>query len=144
MTTTTLRSDMVEGLHTMLQTFAAANPTYLKGVYRSRPASFGDRPLAFVGPRNESISNESLLFLRSPELTAVFLWSPSANQRELAEVRDDIIDAFIGYARDRPHMIGNTVSSGPSGVQDIEIDLDGSFYPATVVSFVVWHQQGSQ
>lgn len=144
MVTTTLRNDGVAGLKTMLDDFSAANAGMLNGTYRSRPASMGDRPLAFVGPRPEQIANEGLLFLRTPDFNVVFVWASGADQREIADVRDDVIDAFIGFARERPHAFGNNVSCGPSRVEDVELELDGAFYPASIVSFVTWHQQGSQ
>lgn len=143
MVTTTHRNDIVTGLKAMLDAFAAANPTYLNGTFRSRPASMGDRPLAFIGPRNETINNEGVIFQRDIPGQVVFVWAPSADQRELADVRDDIVDAFVGYARERPHAISNQTACGPARVEDVELELDGAFYPASIVSFVIWHQQAS-
>lgn len=133
---TTFRSDVAAGLYAMLVGFQAANAGMVNAVFRSRPASFGDRPLAYVGPRNEDVNHTgNVLFQRRMTPTVAFLWAPSADQRELADVRDDVVDAFLAYALARPHAISNTTVTSPTRVEDVELELDGTFYPASIVTF---------
>lgn len=133
--TTTFRSDVRGGAYALLTGFAAANPSFSLSVYRSRPASFGDRPLAYVGGLDERINHTgTTLFQRTLNPELVFVWASSADQLELADIRDDLIDAFIAYAMARPHAISNTTVTAPTGVQDVELELDGAFYPASIVT----------
>lgn len=144
MVATTIRNDAVAGLYGLLTGFQAANPTMLNSAFRSRPAALGDRPLAFVGPRPEQINHTGqVLFQRMPRFSVVFVWASGADQRELADVRDDVIDAFIGYAMERPHAVSNQTTCSPIGVEDVELDLDGAFYPASIVTFEVFALEGS-
>lgn len=144
MATTTIRNDAVAGLYGLLTGFSAANSGALNGVFRSRPAAFGDRPLAFVGPRPETIVHTGqVLFQRNPRFSCVFVWASGADQRELADVRDDIVDAFVGYAMGLPHAVSNQTTCSPTGVEDVELELDGAFYPASIVSFEVFALEGS-
>ena len=140
----TLRNDLVAGLYGLLTGFLAANPTSLNSVYRSRPASLGDRPLAFVGLRNERINHTGqVLFQRQPTPNVAFVWASGADQRELADVRDDVVDAFVTYAIARPHAISNQTTCSPTGVEDVELEMDGAFYPASIVTFEVFGLEGS-
>lgn len=140
----TLRNDIASGLKALLDAFSAANTGYLNGTYRSRPASMGNRPLAFVGPRNETVLfTGGSIFQRNPTPSVWFVWASSANQQEIADVRDDVIDAFLQYAGVRPHAVSNDTTVSPTGVEDVEVELDGAFYPASVVTFTVFAMGGT-
>lgn len=144
MVTTTIRNDFVAGLYGLLTGFQTANPTMILDAFRSRPASFGGRPLAYVGTRNETIRHTGqVLFQRDPKPNVVFVWAAGADQREIADVRDDVVDAFVGYAMGRPHAISNQTTCSPVGVEDVELEMDGAFYPASVVTFEVFSLEGS-
>ena len=132
--TTTFRSDVVAGYYAMLTGFAAANPTMLEHAYRTRPRSFSDRPLAFVGPRNESIAHTQGTRQRTMTPTIVFVWAWN-DEQETADIRDDLIDAFLDYATARPHAVSNQTVTSPTGVEDVELEMDGAPYPASIVSF---------
>lgn len=133
--TTTFRADTRQGAYDLLAAFAAANPTFTLACYRSRPAAFGDRPLAYVGDLDEQINHTGTsLYQRTLSPQFVFVWASSADRAELADVRDDVVDAFIAYAMAHPHAISNRTVTTPTRVQDVELELDGAFYPASIVT----------
>lgn len=133
--TTTFRADVRAGIYGLVSGFASANPSFGLSAYRYRPTSFGDRPLVFVASLNESMTHDASLRQRTMTPTAVFLWAPSEASDELADDRDDVIDAFLDYASARPHAISNQTVTSPTSVEDVELELDGAFYPASIVSF---------
>lgn len=132
--TTTFRSDVAAGLYGLLSGFQAANPTMLTHAYRTRPRALGDRPLGFVGPRNESIIHTQGTRQRTMTGTVVFVWAWN-DEQETADVRDDVIDAFLDYATARVHAVSNQTVTSPTAVEDVELEMDGAPYPASIVSF---------
>ena len=140
----TFRSDVRDGYYALALAFAAANTSYNLTVKRVRPNAFGDRPLVFVGTMNEAINNTQLqnIWQRNMTPTLVFVWASSSDQGELADVRDDLIDAFLSYAQADPHAASDRTVSEPTGVEDVELELDGAFYPASVVSFAALSAEG--
>lgn len=132
---TTFRADARAGAYGLLTGFAAANASFGLSCYPYRPAAFGNRPLAYVGSLDEQINHTgTTLYQRTLSPEYVFVWAPASSPDEIADVRDDVIDAFIGYAMARPHAVSNQTVSTPTRVQDVELELDGAFYPASIVT----------
>jgi hypothetical protein len=48
---------------------------------------------------------------------------------------DLVVDAFYTYANARPHAISNQTVCVPRSVEDVELEAEGTFYPAAVVTF---------
>lgn len=46
-----------------------------------------------------------------------------------------MIDAFLDYASARPHAITNSTVTSPTAVEDVELEMDGAAYPASIVTF---------
>jgi hypothetical protein len=131
----TFRADVRDGAKALLDAFAAANASYNLATYRVRPAAFGNRPLAYVGAMDETINHTGQsLYQRTLSPEFVFVWASSADRLELADIRDDIVDAFITYAMARPHAVSNQTVTTPTRVQDVELELDGAFYPASIIT----------
>jgi len=146
--TTTFRSDTRDGAYAMLVAFAVANPTFNLSVYRTQPKNFGSRPLAFVASLDEAINHTGTsLYQRAVTITFAFVWAPSADNVEVNDVRDDVVDAFLTYAIANVHAISNTtVTFSPqstANVTDGEVPLDGAFYPGTSVTVPALALQGS-
>lgn len=140
---TSWRSDVAAGLFTMLTDFRTANPTYLHNVYRSRPKTFNDRPLAFVGSRNEPlIEHTSGIRRRTSTPQVVIVYAARDYTDEMADIRDDVVDAFLDFATARPHAISATTLVEPRATEDVELALDDAYYPATVVTFAAVIQEG--
>jgi hypothetical protein len=135
---TTFRADVRAGAYALLEAFVAdyatANPALAPiRAYRTRPGQFGDRPLAYVGALDEDINHTgTTLYQRTLSPEFVFVWAPDADG--LADIRDDLIDDFIGYAMARPHAVSNQTVTSPTRVRDVELELDGAFYPASIVT----------
>lgn len=132
---TTFRSDVRAGMYGLASGFATASPSFTLAAYRYRPASFGNRPLVFVGPISETIIHTQGTRQRTMTPSLVFVWASSAAPEDLADDRDVVIDAFLDYATARPHAVSDTTVTSPTGVEDVELELDGAFYPASIVSF---------
>jgi hypothetical protein len=133
---TTFRADVRTGALGLLTGFAAANTGYNLACYAYRPAAFGNRPLAYVDSLDETINHTgTTLYQRTLDgFQLVFVWAPQTSPDEIAPVRDQIIDAYIGYAMARPHAISNFTVTSPTRVQEVELELDGAFYPASIVT----------
>jgi hypothetical protein len=138
------RSDLAGGLYTLLTGFQAANSGMLDGAFRSRPKHFGTRPLAYVGSRNEALEHTVGIHRRTVTPTVVIVYAAKDYSEEMADVRDDVVDAFLEYASDRPHAISNTTLVEPRATEDVELEIDGAFYPATVITFLAVQQVGAQ
>lgn len=131
---TSFRSDVRAGMYDLLAGFLAANPTMLNSAHRARPRSFGDRPLGFVGPLPETIVHTAGTRIRTMAPTVVLVWAWD-DEQEIADIRDDVIDAFLDYATARPHAVSNSTVTSPTAVEDVELDMDGAPYPASIVTF---------
>lgn len=140
----TFRNDLVAQLWAMLQAFQVANPTLLHAVFRSRPKSLADRPLGFVGSRNEALVHTQGIHRRTVSPSIVLVYASRDYSDEVADVQDDVVDAFLEYASSRPHQISGTTLVEPRTTEDVELELDGAFYPATVIGFVAVQQVGAQ
>ena len=140
----TFRSDAVAGMYTLLSNFSAANVGMLHSVHRSRPKNLADRPLAYIGPRPETLEHSVGIHRRTFAFTVVIVYAPKDHSDEMADVRDDVVDAFLEYASSRPHAISNRTLVEPRATEDVELELDGQFYPATVVTFAAVQQVGAQ
>lgn len=140
----TFRSDLAAGIYSMLAAFMAANPTMLHSVHRSRPKNLADRPLAFLGSRTETLEHSVGIHRRTFAPTVVIVYAPADLSTEMADVRDDVVDAFLEYASSRPHAISSRTLVEPRATEDVELDLDGITYPATVVTFAAVQQVGAQ
>lgn len=138
------RNDVAAGLYALLAAFQTANAGMLDAVYRSRPRQFGSRPLAFVGSRNEALQHTTGIHRRTVAPTVVVVYAAKDYSEEMADVRDDVVDAFLEYASSRPHAITARTLVEPRATEDVELELDGVFYPATIVTFVAVDQVGAQ
>lgn len=131
---TSFRSDARAGIYGLLTGFITANPTMLNSAHKTRPRSMGDRPLAFVGPLPEAILHTQGTRQRTMAPTVVMVWAWN-DETETADIRDDVIDAFLDYASARPHAISNSTVTSPTAVEDVELEMDGAPYPASIVTF---------
>lgn len=136
---TTARNDIRSGLYAYLVALKVANATMFAGdVYRVRPGSFVP-PCAYVGNLNEQIDQDTQTRTRnfSPEVVLVQrLISPG----ETADAMDDMVDVYVDYVTDNPHMGGGIIE--PISVRDVELDLGGTLYSASVVGHRVHIMEG--
>jgi hypothetical protein len=133
---TTFRKDTRDGLYGLLTGFQTANPTMLIHIYRRRPGSFTDKTTGYVGSMPESIAHTGgSLSQRTMTPSIVFVMRQSEPASETADAMDLLVDAFITYANGLPHAISNQTVVLPVGVEDIEVDAEGTPYPAAVVAF---------
>lgn len=137
--TTTGRQDVVDGLVAVLEAFQAANPTLLRKVYSRRPGSFdGEKPVAFVGNRDELILHTSGTRQRTFAPTVVIVDVFGDNEQSAGRM-DALVDGLVDTFTANPHAIDGAVLS-QTAVLDIEIEqpkADGGsiHYPATTLVF---------
>lgn len=133
---TTFRSDVRDGIYGLLTGFVTANPTLLTHVYRRRPGSFPDQLSGYVGSMPETIAHTGgSLSQRTMTPTVVLVMKLTEPSDEQADEMDDLVDAFVTYANARPHAVSNQTVVVPTGVEDVELEAEGTFYPAAVVTF---------
>jgi hypothetical protein len=132
--TTTWRQDAVNAIVAILQDEATANPTLLRKVYSSRPGSFGETPVAYVGPRSESIAHDSGTRTRTFDGLTV----------TIVDQTGDLLDNLVDNLVDRFDLFGNVQRVGSSiielaSVSDVDISVDGPdksiLYRGVVFSF---------
>lgn len=132
---TTFRKDTRDGVYGLLSGFQSANPTLLHHIYRRRPGSFPDDRTGFVGSMPETMEPRTLLSQRNMTPTVVFVMKLSEPSHEQSDEMDELVDAFITYANARPHAISSQTVCVVRGVEDVELEAEGTFYPAAVVTF---------
>jgi hypothetical protein len=133
---TTFRSDVRDGIYTLLTGFQTANPTLIQHTYRRRPGSFPDNRTGFVGSMPEVIAHTGgSLSQRTMTPTIVLVMKLTEPSHEQSDAMDDLVDGFITYANARPHAVSNQTVVVPVGVEDVELDAEGTFYPAAIVTF---------
>jgi hypothetical protein len=107
-TPTTFRSDIRAGLKTILDGFRTANPTMLRGTSKTRPASIKDKPFAYVDLGSEDVAFVSGGRQREMSAGVVFLDVPGDNV-QVDDRMDDLVDKFLDYITDRPHITAQTI-----------------------------------
>lgn len=133
---TTFRSDVRDGIYTLLTGFQTANPTLIQHTYRRRPGSFPDKLSAFVGPMPETIAHTGgSLSQRTMTPSVVLVMKLTEPNHEQSDEMDDLVDSFVTYANARPHAVSNQTVVVPTSVEDVELESEGTFYPAAIVSF---------
>lgn len=140
---TSFRSDTRDGLYTLLTGFQTANPTILHHTYRRRPGSFPDKYTGFVGSLPETLEPNTLLSQRNIAPSVVFVMKLTEPSHEQSDQMDDLVDAFITYANARPHAISNNTVLRVRGVEDVELEAEGTFYPAAIVTFASLALEGT-
>lgn len=129
----TFRSDLVAGLTSVLTTFQAANPTLLRDVKRTRPASVGATPLAYVGNRVETLVHDS--GTRSRTFTvAVVVIDVIPDSTENADRLDDLVDELVDEFTDNPRAAGANTLIEPIGVEDVEVEYGPVIYRGSAIT----------
>lgn len=130
----TFRSDMATAIQGVAQTYATANPTLLRHVYRARPADFTETPCAYVGNRPESIRHDSGTRQRTmtPQLVVV---APAPDNEEAMDRMDDLADALLDAFTADPHAISATTLIEPIGIEDVEDQVGTVSYPGFAITF---------
>lgn len=133
---TTFRANTRTGLYALLTGFQTANPTLLHHAYSRRPATFPDKISGYVGSMPESIVHTgTTIRQRTMAPTIVLVARLSEVVSEQADAMDVLVDAFLDYCSARPHAISNQTVTVPTSIEDVEIDAEGTFYPAAVFTF---------
>ena len=125
--TTTFRTDVADGLMTILGAFQAAHGDLLRTYFRARPTSMvNDQPYAYINNRKEVIRHTQGTRIRTmnPEIIVVSsLVDPTTTASEFDELVDLLVDHFTDY----PHVTTGTVWDDMTVVDDLEELPDGSY-----------------
>lgn len=139
MAATTARQDLRTALYGYLVTLKAANATMFAGdVKPVRPGSFVP-PMAYVGFLNEAVTTDAQTRQRLFTPDVVFV-QRLISATESADAMDDMVDLWLDYVSDNPHMAGGIIEV--VSVRDIELDLGGTLYSASVVGHRVNVREG--
>jgi hypothetical protein len=130
------RTDFVTGLVSVLNTYKTANPTLLRGVYTARPeGSAFEKPCAYVGSRDESVTHDSGLRTRTFGGLTVWILDTFPVNEQTADRMDILVDGLQDAFTAAPHAgSGNTVISVTS-VNDTEVTMGEAIYRAAVLTF---------
>lgn len=92
---TTYRSDIVAALVAILEEESTASPTLLRKVYPSRPGSFGETPVAWVGPRDETITHDAGTRTRTFAGLQVLIADAYRDNQQTGDLLDDLVDELV-------------------------------------------------
>ncbi len=137
---TTFRADMRDGLYAYAVAFKAANASLVTGdIYKTRPGAL--IPVAiYVGSLNEpSITHSAQVRQRTMRASIVIVRN-LVDRDGGAEANDDIVDLWVDYVNDNPHIAGGLMSV--SSTQDVELTYGETVYSATVVTHLAEIQEG--
>lgn len=133
--TTTFRSDVAGGLHSILSAFAVANPTLLRRAFRARPSSWTtDTPFGWVETRNETVRHDSGLRMRTMTPSVVVVDRLTDNI-ETMDRMDDLVDALLDYFTANPHITANTAWDQLTITDETEQLPDGTWISAVRFTF---------
>jgi hypothetical protein len=90
----TFRARCVSGVYTVLSDLRTANPTLLKGLWKSRPKSMTnlDLPGAYLGTRREAVTHSSAIRQTTLSIPVTFV-VPVPDNAEAETFMDDLMDA---------------------------------------------------
>ena len=140
MAATTYRADIRDGLFAYITAFKAAFPSLVEGaIYKTRPGSIVP-PAIYIGALDEpDIHNTSQVMFRTMRPQVVIVHNLVARDAN-AEVKDDLVDAWIDYVNDNPHIAGGIIEA--SSTRDIDLEYGGAIYSATVVFHLAEYKTG--
>lgn len=117
---TTFRAQVVAAHVAILGDQKTATPTLLRKVTSSRPGSFSELPLAYVGSRDESITHDAGTRTRTFDGLTVELVDAFAD----ATQTEDRLDQLVDYLVDRYDLPGN-VQRVPNTIIELTSVADG-------------------
>jgi hypothetical protein len=130
----TARSQYVAAVMALLNTYKSSNPTLLRAVYTSRPASIGETPVAFIGPRNEQIEHSMSVQTRTFVGLTLVLVDVITDNQESADRMDDLVDAIVDVIASNPRAVPSLGVLAATGVEDVELDYGTTVYRASVIN----------
>ncbi len=133
----TLRVEFRAALFSLIETFRAAHPEWLRQAYTARPASFHP-PMAYVGPFNEpTITHEPGNRLSRPDLrgSIILVEGLYDNEESLGRL-DEKADALVAFLATQHSIVSGQLLEATSA-EDVELVLKETAYAATVVTIRV-------
>lgn len=140
--TTSWRSDLVAAHVTILEAQSAATPTLLRKVYRTRPGSYNELPLAFVGGRPETLTHDAGTRTRTIGIEVWIVDSYAGDNQQDGDRMDDLIDALVDLYDDPSNVqrVGSSIIELTS-ITDTDLEVTNAasgtttFYRACVLTF---------
>ena len=113
--------------------YSTANPTVLRQVYRTRPASFPTVPCAYVGDIRTQSEADSGTRRTSAEVDIVLVTSNVINDEADAEL-DTIADALdLSFIND-PHVFGSNTVQEPVRSTTVDISVGDVAYHGLILT----------
>ncbi len=126
-------ADIRSGSKTQLDAVKAANPTVLLETHSARPASIGSAPCAWVDEERLELRHDSGTRQWSGEVDIWLVDIPVVNTET-----QDRLDALLALVLDRfsdtPHAFGANTVAEPVRVRSGAVDINGTVYPALIVT----------
>lgn len=129
-------TDVRTGAYEQLQALqTAVGDTALAEVLRYRPEGYSfSGPVAFVGDFRASITQTVRLRSYAGSEVDLFFVMPRGDNAEMTEKADDLVDALLESWPVDGHFVENAVGE-PVMVRTTEdVDVNGTSYPAVVVT----------
>ena len=130
------RTDFVTGLVSVLNTYKTAHPTLLRGVYTARPDGVAfEKPAAFVGSRDESVTHDSGLRTRTFNGLTVWVVDTFPVDQQTQDRMDVLVDGLQDAFTAAPHAGGGNTVISITSVSDTEVTMGEAVYRAAVFTF---------
>jgi hypothetical protein len=139
---TTWRADFVAAHVTILEAQSSATPLLLRKVYRTRPGSYNELPLAFVGGRPESLTHDAGTRTRTIAGEVWVVDSYAGDNQQDGDRMDELVDALVDRYDDPANVqrVGSSIIELTS-VSDTDLEVTNAasgvttFYRACVFTF---------
>lgn len=143
----TFRDDVVSHLASIAQTYATANPTLLRRVWRAQPGSFAELPAVFIANRPETIEADAGTLRRTIETAVVVIDAYTSDAEQTVDRMDVVVDALVSaLALDaNAHVGGGIIDVG--GVVDGDLPIQSTSgmtlsYRSASIAIVAIVQEG--
>lgn len=105
---TTFRSDVADGILTVLNAYIAAHPSLLIVAYRARPPSLPDLPCAFIENRPERVTHSQQVRTRTMT-PAVVVVDRITDNAETMQRFDTLVDGLVEAFSSNPQFVTGSI-----------------------------------
>ena len=129
------RTQIRDALYDIVAAYAAANPGTLRQVYKARPGSFPETPLAFIGSIVTTWTHTGQLRQTVPTSAADIVFVSKITDNVEAKVALDLAaDSIANEISADPHVIGANTSAAPIGSIEEAIEVGAVVYTAITLT----------
>jgi hypothetical protein len=138
---TTFRQDVVAALVVILRAQATATPTLLRKVWTSRPGTYNELPLAYIGPRDETITWDAGTRTRTMDgMTVIVVDNFVSDAGQVGDRMDELVDLLVDRFNTQTSAAVPSAIIELVGTTDTEVVVENTpaaptYYRACILTF---------